>query len=88
MSMGTMLAGCVGFLMLGTYARQETARGLVSGSGGEIRIAAPAAGVVRTVLVVDGQRVRADQMLVTVHTLHTGVNGRPVDQALLDSLDR
>ncbi|MFV3517184.1 hypothetical protein ACNJD8_21475, partial [Mycobacterium tuberculosis] len=27
-------------------------------------------------------------MLVTVHTLHTGVNGRPVDQALLDSLDR
>lgn len=87
-SMGAMLAGCVVFLMVGTYARQETAKGVVSAIGGEVRIAAPAAGIVRSVLITDGQRVRARQTLITVDTLHTGVNGRPVDQFLLDSLDR
>lgn len=86
--MGAMLAGFVAFMMVGTYARQETARGIVSATDGEIRIAAPTGGIVRSVLVTDGQRVRAGQTLVTVDTPHTGVNGRPVDQSLLDSLDR
>lgn len=86
--MGLMLTAFTVLMLVGTYNRKETAVGLVSSAGGDVRVTASSTGIVKDVLVSDGQHVRAGQALVTVNTLHNGVNGHSVDQELLDNLDQ
>lgn len=86
--MGFMLAAFMAVMLAGTYTRKETVSGLVSSTGSEARVLPMSAGVVKSVLVADGQHVRAGQTLVMVATLHSGLNGRSIDQKLLDNLDR
>lgn len=82
-----MIVVFAGLLSIGTYTRKETAAGLVRSAAGEVRIAAPIVGVIKRVAVRDGEHVRVGQTLVTVDTSRNGINGQPVDQSALDSLD-
>ncbi|QXT34377.1 HlyD family efflux transporter periplasmic adaptor subunit [Sphingomonas sanguinis] len=88
MAMGALLSAFIALMVLGTYTRREVALGLVSSTGNNIRITVPTPGIVRDVLVADGQKVRARQPLVTIETSHNGVTGRSVDEELISNLDR
>ena len=86
--LATMAVALVCFLFTSTYTRKETATGVVRSIGGNVRIAVLAPGIVKNVLVADGQRVRAGDALVTLDTPHNDVDGRPIDRLTLDNLDR
>lgn len=88
LSLLAMVASLAVFLMAGSYARKESAAGIVRSVGGEVRIRSPAAGVVSSVKVIEGQYVRAGDTILTVTTVRAGMDGRPVDELVLQSLDR
>lgn len=86
--LGTMLIGFVIFLSVGTFSRKETANGIVRAVGGDIRIEAPAPGIASTVMVTEGQRIRAGETLLIVGTPRNDAGGRPLNEAMIDSLER
>nr|WP_243852848.1 HlyD family efflux transporter periplasmic adaptor subunit [Sphingomonas naasensis] len=75
-------------LSLGTYTRRESARGVVKSIDGEARVAVPAQGIIDTLYVHEGQRVRTGDVLLLVKTGRSGADGRPIDGASMASLDR
>jgi membrane fusion protein len=77
----------VALLVNGNYSRKETVTGIVRTVGGEVRVAASAPGVVTTLNVAEGQKVRAGETILTVTTARTGVDGRPFDAVALDSIE-
>lgn len=87
-TMGMMLLAFVALMVFGSYTRREVALGLVSSTGTDVRITVPSPGVVKDVIVSDGQKVRAGQALIAIETLHNSVTGRSVDQELIGNLDR
>ncbi len=82
------IAGFAALLLTGTYTRKESASGVVRSAGGQVRVAVPAAGFVRELLVEEGTRVRAGQTLMTIDTTRAGVDGRPLDADTVATLDR
>jgi membrane fusion protein len=56
------------FLSIGTYARTETARGVLVSVGGSSKVYAPRAGTVTALLVKDGDMVAAGQRLAMVQS--------------------
>lgn len=82
------IACCVAFLFTGNYTRKESAVGVVRSAGGQVRVAVPSAGIVRRIMVEEGQRVRAGQTLMTIDTIRAGMDGRPLDDATAETLDR
>lgn len=86
--LGALVLAFVIFLSVGTYSRKETAFGIVRAVGGDVRIEASAPGIASSVFVTEGQRVRAGDTLLVVETPRNGVDGRPVNQTLIASLDR
>jgi len=75
-----MFAALLAFLLLGRYARKETASGWLRPAGGLIRIEAPADGIVEVLHATDGQLLSAGAEVVTLrpggqldpsHTLST-----------------
>jgi len=86
--LGAMVIGFVAFLSVGTFSRKETANGIVRAVGGDIRIEAPAPGIASAVMVAEGQRIRAGETLVIVGTPRNDAGGRPLNEAMIDSLER
>jgi membrane fusion protein len=68
------------------YSRKETVQGVVTPSGGVIRVAAPRAGTITEVLAREGEIVREDQVLVRVVSEETNASGLGSDTAILDAL--
>lgn len=75
------------FLVAGNYSRKETVTGIVRTVGGEVKVVAPSPGTVSDVHVSEGQQVRAGDPILTVTTVRTGIDGRPLDAAALISID-
>jgi membrane fusion protein len=87
-----MLAAMMGlaalFLASATYARKETARGIIRAIGGDTRVTAPHGGIVRKLLVVDGDRVEHGAPLAIISTERTLASGESADEQMLDALAR
>lgn len=83
-----LIASAVVLLLgAGSYSRKETVTGSVRTTGGEFKVNAPTAGIITDLPVVEGQHVRAGQVIVKVETARIGVDGQPVDDASVRSLD-
>jgi membrane fusion protein len=82
-----MTAATAVLLMLGSYSRKETARGVVRSVSGEVRVSAPLPGVITQMRVGEQQVVRAGQVLLAIGTRRIGADGRPNDLETVASLD-
>ena len=74
------------FLATATYARKETARGLLRADGGETRILAQAGGAVRALYVREGERVEKGQVLALIATEVALPGGGVMDETMLAAL--
>lgn len=83
-----MVGTAASFMVLGTYARSESAVGIVSSTGTSIAVRAPIAGALTRLYVREGQGVRAGEPLAIVSTERIGVDGNSIDDATVDSLNR
>jgi membrane fusion protein len=72
------------FLATGTYTRKETVLGSVTLSGGAPRVISPRPGVIDAIDVVEGQRVHAGEILITVTADAVRPQGGNLGQALQD----
>jgi membrane fusion protein len=75
------------FLVAGNYSRNETAKGVVTSAGGQVRIVAPFPGTIGRIAAREGQPVRAGDLLLTVNTAKVGTDGNPADLKSVQSID-
>jgi len=75
------------FLTTASYTRKETANGLITSSGGEIRVSSPAAGVIQDLMVVEGAHVQAGDPIMRVVTARTNMDGSPINTEALQSIE-
>ena len=80
-----------GFLMValwvGTFAKQETMRGIVLGSKGSQRIVATLDGTITKVWIAQGGDVESGQRIVTITPQQTSTGATPLSQAEVQSLN-
>jgi len=81
-------AAIVVFLFVAQYARKETVTGYLTPAAGTARVFAPQPGTVSTVHVVQGQRVKEGQLLLSVTIDQIAANGEDVNATLLTTLER
>jgi membrane fusion protein len=67
----TIAAAIVGWLIFGSYTRREHVSGLLVPQAGLIAVTSSSVGIVRSVLVAEGERVNADEPLITLSGEHT-----------------
>jgi membrane fusion protein len=83
------LMGAAGiFLATATYARKETARGIVRPFGGDTRITAQHGGIVRKLLVTEGTPVARGAPLAIISTERVLESGAIADEQMLAALAR
>lgn len=75
------------YLFWGTYARKESVQGHLVPSGGVIRLYAPRPGVIRQVLISEGDRVETGQPLFVINGDSQLTDGRQLEQLLLDEYE-
>jgi len=68
--------GLIAILAAGQYARKASATGYVSTSKGLVKVTSQAAGAIQTVLVKEGQRVKAGETLAIVNLETTTASGK------------
>ncbi|MCW8087353.1 HlyD family efflux transporter periplasmic adaptor subunit [Sabulicella glaciei] len=78
----------IAFLFIAPYARKETVAGYLAPTTGTARIHALQSGIVSAVHVEEGQLVREGQPLLSVTTPQVSADGRDVNAAVLDALNR
>jgi len=76
------------FLATGSFARKETAPGYLQPDLGVIDIYPPAAGILQSLTVEEGDTVAAGDVLATVLTERISIGGTRVGAAMLDSVNR
>jgi membrane fusion protein len=86
-----LLLGIVGaaavFLTTGSYARKETARGILRPTDGEVRVfPTTRGGTVRAVAVREGELVEKGALLVTLSTARRSETGAVADEAVLAAM--
>ena len=74
-------------LLTGRYTRKESAIGIVRTAGGDVPVTVLTSGIVRRVVVKEGQHVTAGQTLLVIDTARSGVDGRLSDKVTIESLD-
>ncbi|WLD58020.1 biotin/lipoyl-binding protein [Salinispirillum sp. LH 10-3-1] len=79
-----IVAAILTYLFWGTYARKETVQGHLVPSAGVIRIYPARAGIIRQVLVREGDSVQAGQPLFVINGDSLLADGRHLEQVLLD----
>lgn len=72
------------YLLWGTYARKESVQGHLVLSSGVIRLYAPRPGIIRQVLINEGDRVEAGQPLFVINGDSQLADGRQLEQLLLE----
>lgn len=77
------------FVLMATtsYARKESARGLLEPVDGDAKVTGPDRGTVSRVYVHEGDHVRQGDVLLTVSTERADLNGRVSQATMLTSLD-
>jgi membrane fusion protein len=83
-----MAAISVAFVTAAGYARKETAVGALAPLTGAVQIVPVRAGVVASLLVKEGDRVEAGQVLLTLDSQQTLEDGGTLEASLIDALDR
>lgn len=63
---GSLILVITAFAFFGTYTRKATVNGLLMPEQGMLRIAAPGAGLIRDIRVVEGQRVETGEALFVI----------------------
>src|SRR5690348_9276800 len=81
-----IIAAAIAYGATAGYSRKETVQGVVTPSGGVIRITAPRPGTITEVLAHEGEIVREDQVLVRVVSEDTNASGLGSDTAVLEAL--
>lgn len=76
------------FLATGSFARKETAPGYLHPDRGVIDIYPPAAGILQSLNVKEGDSVAAGDVLATILTERISIGGTRVGAAMLDSVNR
>ena len=71
------------FLSMGSYSRKESVTGILQPNTGLLRLSAPQAGLITTVLVQEGQVVEKDQPLLRITSEKHGVEGFELNQSLI-----
>ncbi|MFY0664654.1 MAG: HlyD family efflux transporter periplasmic adaptor subunit [Natronospirillum sp.] len=79
-----IVASILTYLFWGTYARKETVQGHLVPSSGVIRIYPSRAGIIRQVLVREGDSVDAGQPLFVINGDNILADGRHLEQVLLE----
>ncbi|RYF59076.1 MAG: HlyD family efflux transporter periplasmic adaptor subunit [Comamonadaceae bacterium] len=74
-----MAAALVGYAVCGTYTRKFHASGYVVPVGGVIKVAAPQAGVLSRILVIEGQKVAVGQTLAVLSAERIIASGNAVE---------
>lgn len=69
------MATAIGFLAIGSYARVETASGIVTLDTGIASIIAPRAGIIRALAVNEGQQVHAGDVLAQIRSEEDMIGG-------------
>jgi membrane fusion protein len=83
-----IIASCiVAFLINAKFVRKESASGVLHYSRGELRIVTPKGGIVRKVLVEQGQTVNEGDSLAFITTEQQLVGGGKFDETMLRALD-
>lgn len=84
-----LVAVAVGvFLATGSFARKETAPGYLQPDRGVIDIYPPAAGILQSLNVEEGDSVAVGDVLATILTERISIGGTRVGAAMLDSVNR
>jgi membrane fusion protein len=83
-----LLVAIATFLATQTFARKESAIGVLSLSLGEIRIVPQKVGTITNIYVRDGQVVKAGQPVARMSTSVELTDGRAVDEELLGAIER
>lgn len=81
-----MVIAAAAFLATASYARKESARGLLRPESGEVRVVASRGGTVRTLSIADGDWVAEGQTLAWISTGQALEGGDLVDEAVLEAL--
>src|SRR4029079_104686 len=80
-----MVALMLALVAFGSYARRENLHGVLLPASGLVQVAAPQGGAIRSISVVDGQKVRAGDVLYTIDIDTTSSDGA-TQQKILDAL--
>ncbi|MEN2789496.1 HlyD family efflux transporter periplasmic adaptor subunit [Sphingomonas oligophenolica] len=80
------LVAAIGFLAIGSYARVETASGVVALDTGVASIVPSRAGVVRSLTVSEGQHVRAGDVLMRIRSEEDMIGGSTAPDRVRDAL--
>ncbi len=76
----------VAAMWFGTFAKQETMRGIVLGTKGGQRMSAPVDGTVSHIWVAQGQEVKAGDKILTIVPQQTAAGSKPLSESELQSL--
>ncbi len=87
-ALAVVTAAGLGYLTFGTYARTETVPGYLAPVGGLAQVHATRGGTVERVLVAEGDRVAADQPLLSLTLEGTGVGGKVGERLRAETLTR
>lgn len=89
-ALGALLVAAVGsggvFLATQTYARKETAAGILRPVGGDTRVVAARQGVVTALHVAEGAQVSKGMALATISTTQTDSGGLIADEQVLAAI--
>ena len=85
---GVLLAGLVGLLLFGSYARIERVHGALVPSGGLLALSAPASGVVVRCFVSEGQAVDEGQVLARIDTMVDSAGAGDTQERVGEDLHR
>lgn len=76
----------VAAMWFGTFAKQETMRGIVLGTKGGQRMSAPVDGTVSHIWVAQGEAVKAGDKILTIVPQQTAAGSKPLSESELQSL--
>jgi membrane fusion protein len=85
MSSCVLVAIMLAMVVFGSYARRENLHGVLLPASGLVQVSAPQNGVIRSISVVDDQKVHAGDVLYVIDTDTTSSDGA-TQQKILDAL--
>lgn len=85
--LGCAFIVAVAFVCLGSYSRIETVQGVISTDLGVLVVSPQRTGVLQTLLVNDGQEVKAGQIIARLSTEDMMVVGGSAQEKLMGSID-
>ncbi|MCL1052156.1 HlyD family efflux transporter periplasmic adaptor subunit [Shewanella abyssi] len=80
----TIIVCSIIFLAAGEYSKKERVIGVVQPDSGLLKLTSPQSGIVKIVLVTEGERVEKGQPILRVESLKHGVDGFELNRSRID----